>query len=43
MQKKMSKKNDVNQIAVIIKGNSQGINKDKKENDQIKRILKTIQ
>jgi hypothetical protein len=40
MQKKMSKKNDVNEI-VIIKGNSQEINKDKKENDQNKRIIKS--
>jgi hypothetical protein len=41
MQKKMSKKNEVNEIVVIIKGNSQEINKDKKENDQNKRIIKS--
>jgi hypothetical protein len=41
MQKKMSRKNEVNEIVVIIKGNSQEINKDKKENDQNKRIIKS--
>ncbi len=42
MKKKVSKKNDANKI-VIIKGNSQEIDKDEKEYDQIKRILKVIQ